>query len=409
MQNNKAFTDFLRFIYEKHPTCLRPSVLGEPLFSIDDGCEVLNRLILSEQVQWWINGRRRFNPIIPVDILTAGNEASMISFIDEVLRLNNGEEVMFSAHNCHEAMPEIQHRSVPFLQKLFEHTGVCSNGVNVMMLGGKYTQTPAGVHNDPCDIFLMPLIGHKRLLTWDWHALDNNTGKTLPVRIPATILGALTKDLEASAHLYIGSPGDALYIPAGCWHINDYQSTKHNFSFGINVFKNSNFSSTAASIHRAHRGVLSETGTGELPSLCESGEVIGLPSEFRLYLERVSDAIRLNPLIRTSGAGFITGLKPDHSSPDFCRASGLRKSPHAKLFLLKEDDGRSLLISNGRVIRANFEPLAAEVITAVIDNGFCGSEVFATGKVSPEFTGLMDWMIKSGSVGQELNNEAENA
>lgn len=408
MWKDENLKRFLETGYEEAPVVLPPESMQAPIFSIRDGCLALKIMIEAKSIQWWINGRRRQEMNIPLHILDGGDETAMNHFIDEVTRLNDGEEMMFSGHNCHAAIPELQLRCKPFLHQLYGESGVCSNGVNLMMFGGKYTETPAGVHTDPCDIFLIPLIGGKRLLTWEWQLLDGNEGTEVPVKIPAKSLTINWREEQHKAEVYCCNAGDILYFPVGYWHINDYQTAKNTFSFGINVFKNSDFARTIGAIQRKMHQLPIADKIASMSAKCdESGEVLELDPTYAQYLALIEEAIRINFLIRSSSAGFVTGIKLDTTVMAFSLNCPVRVRPYSRIFLVNCEDGRDTLISNGMVAKLNLSADAKIIISTLIETGKCDPTFFAQSGADPCLENVMNWLLQTGSVIQD--SEIENA
>lgn len=367
-----ALEQFVDTAYEQSPIVLQRKLFSRPLFSPSDACKILTLLIERNGLGWSANGLRVERLRLPSWHLGDGGQADLERFIDEVCELNGIDEFTISAHNCHALLPELQRKLVPFLGPLFERTGIPSNGVNLMVFGGKYRVTPAGLHNDPCDIFLAPIIGGKRLYTWPWQHFDGNEGREIPINVKSRRIDAPWRDYLGTASLFEPRAGDVLYFPAGRWHVNDYGVAERSFSFGISIFKNldiaRSIASMVASVERSQAGGkrMPCVPKVDLHSLEQS---IPLPPTIEAVVNELDEMLRLNVLQRASSVGFVTGLNASNDNTGIGLHGSVRLLEGAKIFCVRCSDNRFAVIANGKVIKTDLDLHSLGVLQRVA-NGF---------------------------------------
>ena len=376
MWNTDNLEQFVHTAYEKFPIVLDGKLFSRPLFSASDACKILSLLIENNAITWSANGVRVEQISLPTWHLGNGcGQADLERFIDDVCELNNIDEFTLSAHNCHAFLPELQLQLMPFLGPLFAKRGFPSNGVNLMVFGGKYRVTPAGLHNDPCDIFLAPVIGGKRLYTWPWQHFDGNAGCEIPINITSRRIDAPWREHLKAASLLEPSAGDLLYFPAGCWHVNDYGTPQRSFSFGVSIFKNQNMVRTV--LPMVARVGKSEAGIKRVPYLSKPGKRRldpsgSLAAEVDAVVGEFDEMLRLNLLQRVSSAGFVTGLPASNDYPPIPAHGVVRLREGAKIFCVRCRDDRFAVIANGTVIKTDLDARSLGMLEKVA-NGF---EVF---------------------------------
>lgn len=241
MWKNEKLSAFLSNAYEKSPVCIDGDSFEGRLFTQADARTVLKHAILANVVEWSANGVKTSNLNLPIECLDDSSNGLNV-FMDEVCRLNGVDEFTFSAHHCQSLRPQLLNNLHPFFDPIFNKKGYPSNGTNLLIFGGKYRTTPAGIHNDPCDVFLSPVLGDKNLHTWPWHFYENTDCDAVPLKVESRVLDVELNDCLQKSALLRGECGDVLYLPAGCWHVNQYAVPKNSFSFGVSVFKNSDAS-----------------------------------------------------------------------------------------------------------------------------------------------------------------------
>lgn len=357
MLASSIYEDFINNNYGKTPCVLKKNKFRQSIFSQKDFWELFPLIFSAQALTWTVNSINYNNIKINLNMQTNLN-----NFINYISQLNCFNNYTFSGHNCHQYLPILQTRVTAFLAPIFKKCGIPSNGVNIMIFGGKYQVTPAGLHSDPCDIFLFPILNGKQLLTWPMDLFEHEknyiNGKINARRLPHI---DYKKYLKYS-YLLNALEGDVLYFPAGTWHINDYLKDTNSIAFGVSIFRNSDVNKFISTI---------------LNNFMKSHQVT---------MASLMESIKLNLIQRQSAFGFVTGLSNDKTNKKICFNQKIIKEQHFNIFKVSKEN-ILYIIANGRIIKTK----QSNELNNLIENINTGI-IFSLKEIDIKYHDLIQWL-----------------
>lgn len=201
------------------------------LFDQEDILRVMTKSNLQKQLNVIINEKK-------TDALINPSE-NLINCLKSFKNAHTAESFSVGVHDCHqfdEDFYDKSYRFANFIKKEIDELPVL--GINTMILSGFYKETLAGIHTDPCDILIIPLLGRKKMYTWNSYKFA-----TVKTKLPnGRIIPQRRNDLEIIkekeyADLHIAECGEFIYMPAGTWHMNILEDLEYSSALIFSFFR----------------------------------------------------------------------------------------------------------------------------------------------------------------------------
>ncbi|XAV89108.1 MAG: hypothetical protein AAHH96_03500 [Candidatus Symbiodolus clandestinus] len=373
MLKTDCYHNFIENYYGKKACVLTMDSFISPVFTKKDCQQLINEMVMNDAFEWTINGTTTspINKFIQIDINNFKSLTNNFYF-------DSSEEkyINFSGHNCHQYSQKLQIKSSQFLYPIFRIHGIPSNGVNIFIFGGNYRKTPAGLHSDVCDVFLFPIVGHKKLFTWASDMLDKKNPKYINGKINARRLPTVDYSEHVnSSTLLEAQEGEAIYFPAGTWHINDYGKMTSTISIGISIFRN-------ADVNMLIVPILKSQSFDDFFKHEDMNKV--------KLINYLIKEIKLNLLKKQSSYGFITYINKEINLTKITRGLQLVKETSFDIYSVKSDE-YLYLISNGRIIRTLFNKNLTEFIHKINS-----VKKFTLDDTIIEYKDIIKWLLSTG-------------
>lgn len=179
-----------------------------------------------------------------------------------------------------------------------------------------------------------------------------------------------------SSKLLEANEADAIYFPAGTWHINDYGKISSSISIGISVFRN-------ADINLLIYAILKSKSLDRIYS-----------KDINLYknelIGNLSKELKLNILQRQSSCGFVINTNKKFNGTKSISGALIRKEKFFYIYTVKNNE-HLYLIANGRVIKTLFCRKLMEFI-----NKINYAEKLILNSSDIEYDSIIKWLLSTG-------------
>lgn len=205
--------DFVRLSYNKsRPVVMQQSTSTGPLFTLDEVFRLARNIVESRDMTVNADGEMLKQPAVPefpVDF--EGFEAFVRCFAAQ----NNAHGITFTRDYCLKHSSTVTAKLRAFADGYTKRYGVPYPGANAVFIGGRYSSTWIGLHNDSCDTFLFPVYGRKRIMIWPPEYFESMALEKKSALNGVCFGHVDISSYAADAFVYEVAAGEIFFIPAG--------------------------------------------------------------------------------------------------------------------------------------------------------------------------------------------------
>lgn len=358
--------DFVRLSYNKsRPVVMQQSTLVGPNFTLDEVFRLARNIVKSQDMTVNADGEMLKQPVVPefpVDF--EGFEAFVRCFAAQ----NNARGITFTRDYCLKYSSTVSAKLRAFADGYTKRYGVPYPGGNAVFIGGRYSSTWIGLHNDSCDTFLFPVYGRKRMMIW-----PPDYFKSMALEKKSALNGVCFGHIDISSYaadaiVYEVAAGEIFFIPAGWWHYNKLEELETTLTVSVGMFSHGTAKSFCENPIKA--SMASAAGEAQLSAMNHfPGTVFGSLAEVQLphkvveLIESIKDNSKIQMLLKLSANGVIRNRNFDHRAPLHWPNTRVRGRPDSPLYLLALSSTEGILFAGGGMMRVdNFQSIQSLVM-----------------------------------------------